>query len=263
MKTIVMKIGGSLLEELPEAFYKACAELSANGIRPVIVHGGGPDINRMLELKQTPVTFHDGLRVSTGDVLETAEMVLSGMANKKIVSSLEKEGAQAFGFSGKDGGTFRCSLKNEELGFVGTIDRVDTSILEFLLQKQIIPVLSPISSNGEGVTYNVNADEAASAAAAALHADVLFISDIPGVMNMSADEPALIPELTEAQAEQLIAEGVIYGGMIPKVRAAVESLNAGCEKAAILNGHKPESLLHYLEGKKCGTVFLKEETSHV
>ena len=230
----VIKIGGNELDDA--GFLGNLANFVAELGEPVvIVHGGGKaiaDLQAKLGLATVKV---DGLRVTDAESLAVAQMVLSGQANKLIVSALLAAGVDAVGLSGVDGGILRCQKKQHataDLGFVGTITQVKTRVVESLLAQGITAVLSPISLGEDGQTYNVNADEAAGAVALALNARLLdFVSNVPGVLF----EGQVIPQLTPVQTEQLITDGVVNGGMIPKVRAAVTAVASGVPQARIVN----------------------------
>ena len=230
----VLKIGGNELDDA--GFLGSLAQFVAGLGEPVvIVHGGGKaiaDLQAKLGLATVKV---DGLRVTDAESLAVAQMVLSGQANKLIVAALLAAGVDAVGLSGVDGGTLRCQKKQHptaDLGLVGTISQVRTGVVESLLAQGITAVLSPISLGEDGQTYNVNADEAASAVALALRARLLdFVSNVPGVLH----EGQVIPQLTPMQTEQLIMDGVVNGGMVPKVRAALTAVASGVPQARIVN----------------------------
>lgn len=230
----VLKIGGNELSS--PGFLPALAQAVAAMPEPVtIVHGGGRAIAD-LQARLGLVTFKvDGLRVTNEESLAVAQMVLSGQANKQIVAALLAAGVDAVGLSGVDGGLLRCQKKRHpaaDLGFVGEIVQVRAELIELLAVRNITAVISPISLGLDGQIYNVNADEAASAAALALGAKVLhFVSNVPGVLQNGA----VVPSLTPAQSEQLIREGVVNGGMVPKVRAALHAVEQGVPQARIVN----------------------------
>lgn len=230
----VLKIGGNELDD--GDFLQSLACFVAGLSEPVvIVHGGGKaiaDLQARLGLATVKV---DGLRVTDRESLAVAQMVLSGQANKQIVAALLAAGVDAVGLSGVDGGLLRCQKKQHptaDLGFVGTITQVRASVIRSLWEQGITAVLSPISLGEDGQIYNVNADEAASAVALALHARLLdFISNVPGVLL----EGQVIPQLTLVQTEKLISEGIVNGGMIPKVQAALTAVASGVPQARIVN----------------------------
>ncbi|MCA9987866.1 MAG: acetylglutamate kinase [Anaerolineales bacterium] len=230
----VIKIGGNELDS--QSFLDGLATTIANLNEPVIVvHGGGQAIAELQSKLGLTTTKVDGLRVTDADSLRVAEMVLSGHANKLLVRALQAAGVNAIGLSGVDAGLLQCEKKQHptaDLGYVGTIVRVNGALLHNLVAQGLTPVISPISVGADHHAYNVNADEAATAVAAALPADLLdFVSNVPGVLQ--ADQ--LIPQLTPAATQTLIDDGVIHGGMIPKVGAALSALEAGVAQVRIVN----------------------------
>lgn len=261
MKYLVIKLGGSIAEELPESFFADLVKLRTEfQLQPVLVHGGGPKINEALLQQNISVSFHQGLRISTPEVVETAEMVLSGHINKSIVKKIAAVGGSGFGFSGVDGNCFTVEPvpEAETLGNVGHVTAVDTKVIQLIAEAGHIPVISPISADKDGKTLNVNADTAAGACAEALQANIIFVSDIPGVMNGKKSSKYVYPSLSAAEAEKLIAEDIITDGMIPKVRAAVNCLSENCIESVILDGHEQHILLSYAAKKTCGTKIVKE-----
>lgn len=245
----VIKVGGNELDDV--AFLEALSAAVASLAEPtVVVHGGGKAIAEMQLRLGLQAVKVDGLRVTDAESLAVVQMVLSGHANKYLVVALLGAGVAAVGLSGVDGGLLRCKKKRHpaaDLGFVGEIDEVNGALLRRLMRQGYVPVVSPISLGHDGQVYNVNADEAAGAIAGTLRASVLtFVSDVPGVLD-GTGEP--IPRLTAAQAEGLIADGVIAGGMIPKARAAVAALGNGVATARVT------SVAHLVGGG--GTVFVE------
>jgi acetylglutamate kinase len=255
-ETFVIKYGGHAMgdEDLAEHFACDVVLIKQVGINPVVVHGGGPQIGEMLERLKIKSSFIDGLRVTDRDTVEIVEMVLSGSINKQIVTSINAVGGNAVGLSGKDGGliqaeklrrTHRATDSNIEkildLGFVGEPTRVCPHVLESFVESDIIPVIAPIGVGPKGETYNINADTAAGAIAIAAGATrFLLLTDVPGVMDSSGN---VIPELTVSQTRQLIADGVINGGMIPKVETCVHAVHGGVDAAVIIDGTVPHALL--------------------
>jgi acetylglutamate kinase len=243
--TRVIKIGGNELnapgfvEELARRVAALAGHGAAERIPLVLVHGGGQDIALLQERLHLPVVKVEGLRVTDAESLYVAQMVLSGHTNKLLVKALLAAGIDAIGLSGIDGGLLRCRKKEHpaaDLGFVGEIVEVRAGLLRGLLQLGLLPVISPISLGLDGLTYNVNADEAAGAIALALRADALdFVSNVPGVLDTRGDPPARLPALSAAEAEALIADGVISGGMIPKVRTALDAVGRGIPQARIVD----------------------------
>lgn len=254
--TIVIKYGGHAMgeEELAVTFGRDVAWLQLSGLYPVVVHGGGPQINAMLERLQIKSTFVDGLRVTDEKMVEVVEMVLAGTVNKQVASLITQAGVMAVGLSGKDGGLIRARKMTRtkrdpgsnieralDLGYVGEPEHIDTRVLEALKGAEIVPVIAPVGLGPDGRTYNINADTVAGAVAGALRAKrLLMLTDVPGVLDR---DKRLIPELTASQAEALIADGTISGGMIPKVEHCLAAVKAGAEAAVILDGRVPHAIL--------------------
>ncbi|MEE8284501.1 MAG: acetylglutamate kinase [Alphaproteobacteria bacterium] len=255
-ETFVIKYGGHAMgdEDLAERFARDVVLIKQVGINPVVVHGGGPQIGKMLERLKIKSSFIDGLRVSDRDTVEIVEMVLSGSINKQIVTTINAAGGNAVGLSGKDGNliqaekmrrTHRETDSNIEkildLGFVGEPTLVRPHVLESFEESDIIPVIAPIGVGPKGETYNINADTAAGAIATAVGATrFLLLTDVPGVMDGSGN---VIPELTVSQTRQLIADGVVNGGMIPKVETCMHAVSGGVDAAVIIDGTIPHALL--------------------
>ncbi|MDR2696778.1 MAG: acetylglutamate kinase [Deltaproteobacteria bacterium] len=252
---VVIKYGGHAMDEpaLSAPFAGGLARLSARGMRLVVVHGGGPHINTMLKRLNIPSRFEHGLRVTDEAVMEVVEMVLCGQVNKSVVSLFLRHGVRAAGISGKDARLLVASRLNEELGLVGEIQSVDASLVTALLDAGFVPVIAPVAAGADGQSYNVNADTAAGALAGAMAAEYfVLISDVPGVLD--ADK-RLIPSLTRRDAAKLVQEGVVHGGMIPKVISCLHALDEGCKRALILDGRAESSLERcLLEGAPLGTV---------
>jgi acetylglutamate kinase len=255
MKTIVLKCGGSVLDELSPAFFDGLRSLMEDGYMPVLVHGGGPAINSMLSLYQIPSKFQNGLRVTCEKTMEVVEMVLSGQTNRQLVRLLEHHDLTAVGLNGSDGKCLQAEYINkEELGFVGQITAVNKKMIEKLLVDRIIPVITPIAASMEetGARMNVNADYAAAAVAKALNAErCLFVTNVDGILV----EGQLVEEATESDIQSFIAEGHIYGGMIPKVESALSVLGNGIEKVMIVSGKKA----FYQSGIWTGTAITSKE----
>ncbi|MDQ0256960.1 acetylglutamate kinase [Evansella vedderi] len=262
---LVIKCGGSVLENLPKSFYTNLVELHQQGTcKPVIVHGGGPLISSLLTKLNIETTFVDGLRVTSKEVLDVVEMVLSGSVNKKIVENLQKAGGSAYGISGVDGGLIQAEPTDHtmKLGFVGDVIHVKTELIDQILGQNHIPVISPIGMDGSGQKYNINGDIAASAVAKALGAKLCFISDIPGIYVEENGVQTTIHELSKREAEDLIEQEVITGGMIPKVRAAIDGLTHNVQQVVILNGMETNSIHQYLAGNKIGTKMIADKEMH-
>jgi acetylglutamate kinase len=249
-KRFVIKYGGHAMvdAELARVFAQDIVLLRQVGIQPIIVHGGGPQIGRMLDRLAIKSEFIDGLRVTDAATMEIVEMVLAGTINKQIVSAINAEGGRAVGLSGKDGGLMIARKemmvkdgKEIDLGLVGEPASVSPQVLEALESNGMIPVIAPIAFGASGETYNVNADTAAGAiAAASKAARLLMLTDVPGVLDR---DKQLLPELTVDQVRALVAEGTISGGMIPKLETCVEAVEHGVDAAVILDGRVPHALL--------------------
>jgi acetylglutamate kinase len=254
--TIVVKYGGHAMgdPELAASFGRDIALLKQVGVNPVVVHGGGPQINAMLERLAIKSTFVAGLRVTDAAMVEVVEMVLSGTVNKQVTALINAAGALAVGISGKDGGLIRAKKltrtvvdpdsameKVLDLGLVGEPAAVDVRVIHALTGSGLIPVIAPVGAGADGQTYNINSDDAAGAIAGALGATrLLMLTDVPGVLD--ADR-ALIPELSAQQAREAIAAGTITGGMIPKVENCLKAVREGARGAVILDGRVPHAVL--------------------
>ncbi len=258
MPTVVIKYGGHAMDkpELSEAFAADLARLAAQGMRLAVVHGGGPQINALLDRLHIESHFVDGLRVTDAACMQAVEMVLCGQVNKAVVSAFAQRGARAAGISGRDGNLLRARRKHPALGLVGEVDAVDPSLPRCLLDGGFVPVIAPVASGPEGEALNINADTAAGALAGALAADYfVLISDVPGVLDAQG---RLIPGLNRAEITRLMEQGVISGGMIPKVEACLNALDAGCGRALILDGRARSSLRRYLlDDAPLGTVVVR------
>ncbi|MCO7127341.1 acetylglutamate kinase [Sporolactobacillus shoreicorticis] len=262
---LVIKCGGSVFDKLTPAFFNSIQAIQAEGQwQPVIVHGGGPAISQMLKKLAIPTVFHQGLRVTTQEVLDVAEMVLSGTMNKQIVSKISTAGGRAFGLSGVDGGLFQAKpIAFSTLGYVGEITAVNPAIIAGLCNQGLIPVISPISMDDKGQHYNINADQAAAAIASALNGKLCFISDVPGILVEKNGELTQLKQVSDLEIERLIERKKISGGMIPKAKAAVDSLKQNVQEVVIVNGMMPECLVDYTKGVEVGTkIFLEEEALH-
>lgn len=255
-KIIVIKLGGSIMDALPQSFYDNIKTLhQSQDWTPIIVHGGGPLITKLSTALDLQTQFIDGLRVTDEAVLDVVEMALSGSANKKIVCELIKTGVKAVGISGVDGLLLQArQIADTRLGFVGEIETVNHSLLDTLINQGYMPVISPIGIDQNGQRYNINGDTATSAVAKALSAHLCFVSDIDGIYVEKDGQKTLLNHLNKAEVEQLIAQGDIYGGMIPKVKSALDGLSHGVAKVAIVNGTAKDSLLRYCVGEQVGTT---------
>lgn len=253
--TVVIKYGGHAMDkpELCTAFATDLAQLSAQDMGFVVVHGGGPQISALLKRLNIESRFENGLRVTDEATMAAVEMVLCGQVNKAVVASFAAHGARAAGISGRDGNLLRAVVKNPALGLVGEVEAVDPALILCLLEGDFVPVVAPVANGPDGQALNINADTAAGALAGALAADYfILISDVPGVLDA---EGRLITSLTRVEIEKLRAEGVITGGMVPKVESCLHALDAGCQRALILDGRSPSSLRRYLlDDAPLGTV---------
>jgi acetylglutamate kinase len=255
-KTVVVKYGGHAMGDtaLGDRFARDIVLLKQIGIHPIVVHGGGPQIGQMLERLKIKSSFIDGLRVTDKDTVEIVEMVLSGSINKQIVLAINAAGGLAIGLSGKDGSLIRARKltrtrretdsnieKALDLGFVGEPTEINASVLHLLAESDIIPVIAPIGVGEDGETYNINADTAAGAVAAAMKASrLLMLTDTSGVLDK---DKKVMPEISVVEARTMIRDGTIYGGMIPKIETCLEAVEEGVEAAVILDGRKPHALL--------------------
>jgi len=264
-EVFVIKYGGSaqMNPRLKDKFAQDILLMYLVGIKPVIVHGGGPKINEMLERLKIESKFVDGLRVTDEAAMEVVEMVLSGNVNKEITTLINEHGAKALGVSGKDAGFLKARARdNGKYGLVGEIMEIDDSVVRNLIADKFIPVIAPIAS-GEKMGhpgYNINADLAASKIAASLNASkIIFMTDIPGVLD---NDKNLLETLTEEEIEVLKANGTIHGGMIPKVDACLEAINGGVTKAHIIDGRVEHALLlEIFTSEGVGTVIKKVKTN--
>jgi acetylglutamate kinase len=259
-RCFVMKCGGSTLAALPESFYQDMKRLQQDGVIPVIVHGGGPAISQTLEKLGIETEFVNGLRKTNEAVLDVVEMVLSGQMNKEIVRKILQTGAKALGLSGVDGHLIHAApVKNaDELGFVGDVTHVEADIVRSLVDLGYIPVIAPVGLGEDGQRYNINADTAAGAVASHLGVEqMIVVTDVPGIMRTVDGEKVVLPSVTVAETEEMIASGEIYGGMIPKVRAAVQCIQGDVQEVVIVNGAEPEVLSKVLRKEKIGTRIVR------
>ena len=253
-ETIVVKYGGHAMGAGGETFARDVALLKQVGIHPIVVHGGGPQINRMLDRLGVKSRFVNGLRVTDSETMEVVEMVLAGTINKQLVGAINAAGGRAIGLSGKDGGLIRARKleRNGDLGFVGEPERIEAGVLSTFRQSDITPVIAPVGVGADGETYNINADTVAGAVAAAVKARrFLLLTDVPGVLDA---EKRLISELSAAEARRLIADGTISGGMIPKVETCLDAVEGGVGAAVIVDGRVPHAILLELFTEGAGTL---------
>ena len=257
---VVVKYGGNAMvdEELKKSVMKDLLLLQLVGVKVVLVHGGGPAINSTLEAMQIESHFVNGLRVTDEATMDVVQMVLAGKVNKGLVADLTDLGGKAVGLCGVDGNMIQVHKQNEELGYVGYIDTIDTSIIHDVISRGYIPVISSIGMGADGETYNINADTVAAKIAGALKAETMVaMTNIDGVLRDVHDPDSLISKITMAEAAQLKADGVIVGGMIPKVDCCLEAIEAGAQKVFIINGEIPHAILiELLTDEGLGTMFV-------
>ena len=263
-KIVVVKYGGSAMldEELKANVIKDVVLLKLIGFKPIIVHGGGKEISRWVNKVGMEPRFVNGLRVTDKDTMEIAEMVLAKV-NKELVTLVESLGVQAVGISGKDGGLLQCHKKlskGEDIGYVGEVKEVDTTLIHSLLKDDFLPVICPIGYDDNFHAYNINADDAACAIARAVNAEKLaFLTDIEGVYKDYNDKSSLISELSTTEARQLLAGGTIGGGMLPKLNNCIDAIEHGVSRVHILDGRIPHCLLlEIFTNKGVGTAILSE-----
>ncbi len=247
-RTIVVKYGGAAMKDssLKEKVIRDVVFMASVGIRPVVVHGGGPEINSWLGKLNIEPQFKDGLRVTDAETMDVVEMVLVGRVNKELVALINRAGGAAVGLCGKDGSlvTARPRVANSDIGFVGEVSNIKPDLVRSLVEAGYIPVISSVAADDRGQAYNINADTVAGELAASLSAEkLILLTDTPGIMRDFHDPTTLIPELDIQQARALIADGIVAGGMIPKVTCCVQSLAQGVKAAHILDGRQPHSLL--------------------
>ncbi|HEV2189571.1 MAG TPA: acetylglutamate kinase [Stellaceae bacterium] len=253
-KTVVVKYGGHAMGEGGETFAQDIVLLRQLGMNPIVVHGGGPQINRMLDRLGIKSRFVNGLRVTDAETMEVVEMVLAGTINKQLVALINAAGGCAIGLCGKDGNLIRAEqvTRNGDIGFVGEPTAIAESVITGFEKAGMIPVIAPIGVGERGETYNINSDTVAGAVAAAARAvRFLLLTDVPGVLD--ADKK-LIPELSAAEARRMIADGTISGGMIPKVETCLDAVDKGVEAAVILDGRVPHAMLLELFTAGAGTL---------
>ena len=241
--TVVIKLGGHAMgsDDAMEEFARDVALMRQVGVNPVVVHGGGPMINQMLDRLNIKSEFVNGKRVTDAATMEVVEMVLSGRVNARIVQAISEQGGRAVGLSGKDSGLIICEPEDPDLGLVGKPAEVNAQVLRDLADKGIIPVIAPLGMGRNGETFNINGDTAAGAIAAALKADrLLLLTDVAGVKNPAGE---VLTELTPDQVHAMIADGSIAGGMIPKTQTALDALQNGVRATVILDGRAPNACL--------------------
>ena len=259
-KTVVIKYGGNAMinEDLKQQVMEDICLLWLIGVKVVLIHGGGPEISETMKKLGKKSEFVNGLRVTDRETVDIVQMVLAGKVNKTLVNLIQMKGGHAVGLSGIDGGILEATMKDENLGYVGEITKIRTQPITDLLEKNYIPVISTIASDRQGNTYNINGDTAAACIAGALGAErLIMMTDIAGLLRDKDDPSTLIPAVTVSEAKQLFEEGVISGGMIPKVDCCIEAIEKGVRHVVIMDGRVPHSILmELLTDEGAGTMVL-------
>ena len=259
-KIVVVKYGGNAMinEQLKQQVMEDIALLWLIGVKVVLIHGGGPEISETMKRLGKQSQFVNGLRVTDRETVDIVQMVLAGKVNKTLVNLLQMKGGHAVGLSGIDGGILEATMKNEALGYVGEITKIRTQPITDLLEKNYIPVISTIASDRQGNTYNINGDTAAACIAGALGAErLIMMTDIAGILRDKDDPSTLIPAVTVSEAKKLFEEGIISGGMIPKVDCCIEAIEKGVKHVVIMDGRVPHSILmELLTDEGAGTMVL-------
>ena len=262
-KIVVVKYGGNAMinEQLKQQVMEDIVLLWLIGVKIVLVHGGGPEINETMKKLGKKAEFVDGLRVTDKETVDIVQMVLAGKVNKTLVNLLEMKGGKAMGISGMDGRLIEAKIKNEKLGYVGKITKINIDPVTDLLEKGYIPVISTVGCDKEGNTYNINGDTAAAYVAGALNAErLIMMTDIAGILKDKDDPSTLIADLTISDAAKLKEEGIISGGMIPKVDCCVEAIEKGVDKVIIMDGRVPHSILmEILTDEGAGTMVMGDK----
>ena len=261
-KIVVVKYGGNAMinDHLKEQVMEDIVLLSLIGVKVVLVHGGGPEISDLMARLGKKPQFVDGLRVTDKETIDIVQMVLAGKVNKSLVNLLEMKGGKAIGLSGMDGRLIEAKMRDERLGYVGSVTKVNIAPVLDVLEKGYIPVISTIGCDHEGNAYNINGDTAAAFIAGALGAErLIMMTDIAGILRDKDDPNSLIPHITVSEAKKLFDEGVISGGMIPKVDCCIEALNRGVRNVVIMDGRVPHSILmEILTNEGAGTMMAAE-----
>lgn len=262
-KVVVIKYGGNAMinEDLKQAVMNDIVLLSLIGVKVVLVHGGGPEINDMLKKIGKKSEFVNGLRVTDAETIDTVLMVLAGKVNKSLVNLIECTGGKAVGLCGLDGHLIEAETLDEKLGYVGNITKVNIEPITDLLDKGYIPVVSTLGCDNEGHVYNINADTAAAKIAGAMKAESLIsMTDICGILLDKDDPSTLVTNIDPHRAHELMEEGIIQGGMIPKVECCLDAIHLGVNRVFILDGTKPHAILmEMLTDEGVGTMFVKGE----
>ena len=262
-KIVVIKYGGNAMisTHLKEQFMEDIALLWLIGVKVVLVHGGGPEISELMTRLGKKAEFVNGLRVTDKETVDIVQMVLAGKVNKSLVNLLEMKGGRAMGISGMDGRLIEAEMRDEKLGYVGTITKINIKPVNDLLEKGYIPVISTIGCDRDGNTYNINGDTAAAFIAGALGAErLIMMTDIAGILRDKEDPSTLIPEITIREAKQLYQSGIISGGMIPKVDCCIEAIRHGVKNVIIMDGRVPHSILmEILTDEGAGTMVTEDK----
>ena len=260
-KVVVIKYGGNAMinEQLKQQVMEDIVLLWLIGVKVVLVHGGGPEINDTMKKLGKEAQFVNGLRVTDRETVDIVQMVLAGKINKTLVNLIQMKGGHAVGLSGIDGGILEAKMKDEALGYVGTVTKVRPQPINDLLEKGYIPVVSTVASDRLGNAYNINGDTAAARIAGALNAErLIMMTDIAGILKDKDDPSTLIPHITVGEARELYASGVISGGMIPKVDCCIDALEHGVDNVVIMDGRIPHSILmELLTDEGAGTMVMK------
>ena len=261
-KIVVVKYGGNAMlnDELKQQVMGDIVLLTQVGVKVVLVHGGGPEITSLLAKVGKKTEFVDGLRVTDAETVMYAQMALAGKVNKSLVNLLQSRGGRAMGISGMDGRLIEAKTKDEKLGFVGEITNINPSPITDLLEKNYIPVVSSLGCDTSGNVYNINADTAAAYIAGAIGAESLIsMTDVPGILRDKDDPTSLIPKIDINEAKDLFCQGVISGGMIPKIQCCIDAIRRGVGRVFILDGRIPHSILvEMLTDEGAGTMFVEE-----
>jgi acetylglutamate kinase len=261
---VVVKYGGNAISGSDDLvlFAQDVVLMRAVGLKPIVVHGGGPQISALMARLGKQAEFRNGLRVTDAETVDIARMVLRGQVNPEIVSAINTHGPVALGVSGEDAGLIRAVPRDPELGYVGDIAAVDPTIVEQLLDQALIPVVATIGTDGKGQAYNINADTVAAHLAVALRAEkIIYLTDIEGLRRDVADPTSLIPQITAAELQRMVDAGELTGGMVPKVEACLHAVTSGVGRAHILDGRVPHVLLLELfTDEGIGTMIMEART---
>lgn len=262
-KVVVVKYGGNAMinEQLKQQVMEDIVLLWLIGVKIVLVHGGGPEISELMKKLGKEAQFVDGLRVTDKETVDIVQMVLAGKVNKTLVNMLEMKGGRAVGLSGMDGRLIEAEIKDEKLGYVGEITKIHIKPVTDLLEKDYIPVISTLGCDKQGNTYNINGDTAAANIAGALGAEkLIMMTDIDGILRDKDDPSTLIPEITINEANKLYEDGIVTGGMIPKVECCIDAIHKGVKNVVILDGRVPHSILmELLTNEGAGTMVTGEK----